>query len=290
MTEARADKQTPATSWPHQRRVVPIRDSEIAYTDEGTGPALLLVHDGMCSYLWIHLIERLRDRYRVVTLDFPGSGLSSASGNPVSLESDSALLGSFVDSLGLENYTLVAHDLGGGVGLGLATGQPERVDGLVLINTFAWPADTFGLRTMLRIMGSRPVSSVNSGTNFLVVASSGRFGVGRHFDADQRAAYRSMFANKGARRRIHDLMASAVKEGEYLASVESGLVRLKGCPVLTIFGARNDPFQFQRRWLTHFPEADQMVVPGGYHFPMCDDPDGVSQRIAAWHDTQIGRT
>lgn len=289
MTTARADNLPPGNAWPYRRWYVTIDDSDIVYTDEGSGPPLLLVHDGLCSYLWVHLIDRLRGRFRVLTLDFPGSGLSPASTRPVSLESDSLVLETLVDSLGLESCTLVAHDLGGGVGLGMATRRPEQVEGLVLINTFAWPVDTSGLRSMLRIMGSRPVRAFDSGTNFVPAVTSGKFGVGRHFDAEQRAAFRDMFAERGTRRRFHDLMASAVDEIDYLSSVEAGLARLADRPVLTIFGQRNDPFRFQERWMTHFPDADQMVVVGGYHFPMCDDPDGVATRIAAWHATQVGR-
>ena len=276
--------------WPFAIRTTIADGALISYTDEGSGPTLLLVHDGMCSYLWVHLINRLRDRFRVVTLDFPGSGLSPATPTPVSLESDSHLLESFVDVLGLQTFTLVVHDLGGGVGVGMATRRPGQVDGLVLINTFAWPADTRGLRGMLRVMGSRPVRTVNSGTNFLARASSTRFGVGRHFDRDQRFGYVGMFEDKGPRRRFHDLMASVPEESDYLSDVETGLVRLTDRPVLTIFGRRNDPFRFQERWLAHFPAADQIVIPKGYHFPMCDAPAEVAERIADWHAAHIARS
>jgi haloalkane dehalogenase len=43
--------------------------------------------------------------------------------------------------------------------------------------------------------------------------------------------------------------------------------------MMTIFGARNDPFGFQQRWKEMFPHATEHAVDGGHHFPMCDDPD-----------------
>lgn len=115
--------------------------------------------------------------------------------------------------------------------------------------------------------------------------SSSRFGVGRHFSREQKKAFVGMFCRKSSRRRFHSLMASALRDVDYLAKVEAGLSELSEKPALTIFGKWNDPFGFQERWLTHFPNAEQMVIPGGYHFPMCDDPDGVAERIASWHDT-----
>jgi pimeloyl-ACP methyl ester carboxylesterase len=287
-------------AWPYEVRTAHLDGTAIAefdgaglepiscsYTDEGSGPVLLLVHDGMCSYLWVHLIGLLVDRFRVVTLDFPGSGLSPANGGPVGLEVDSRLLEAFVDGLGLDAMTLVAHDLGGGVGLGLATRRPEAINGMVLINTFAWPPHVAALRAMLRLMGSRSMATLNSGTNFMARASSSRLGVGRHFDREQKQAFVGMFRRTGSRRRFHALMGSVMREQEYLARVEDRLGLLADKPVLTIFGQRNDPFGFQEHWLDHFPDAEQMVVPGGYHFPMCEAPEDVGRRILGWHDEHL---
>lgn len=269
--------------WPHEIRTAYIDGHPVAYTDEGHGPVLVLVHDGLNSYLWVHLISELADRFRVITLDFPGSGLTPGSQTTPDLAGDAALVGSFLDIVQLDRFTLAVHDLGGPVGLAVAAERPERVDGLVLINTFAWPPDSASLRAMLRTMGSRPMAALNSGTNFMARASSTRFGVGRHFDKTQKRAYINMFQRKESRQRFHSTMASASRDIGFLRGVEDSLGALSGKPVLTVFGKRNDPFRFQDRWLHHFPDADQMVVPGGYHFPMCDAPEQVARRIAEWH-------
>jgi haloalkane dehalogenase len=45
--------------------------------DEGSGPTLLLVHAGPAwSFVYRDVILRLRERFRCVALDLPGSGLS----------------------------------------------------------------------------------------------------------------------------------------------------------------------------------------------------------------------
>jgi pimeloyl-ACP methyl ester carboxylesterase len=59
--------------------------------------------------------------------------------------------------------------------------------------------------------------------------------------------------------------------------------QFRGLPLLTIFGERNDPFGFQRRWKSLFSKARQVVVPGGHHFPMCDDPALVATSINTWY-------
>jgi haloalkane dehalogenase len=270
--------------WPFSIRTAVVDGTPISYTDEGTGPTLVLVHDGMWSFLWGQAIERLRDRFRVITLDFPGSGLSPAADRPVGLESDSALLERLVDRLELSELTLVAHDLGGPVGLGLAARRPELVTGLVLVNSFAWPPHVRSLRVMLGLMGSAPLRGLNVGTNLIARATSGRFGVGRHLSQDARKAFIGPFLeSKVPRRRFHLLMGSVQGESEYLSQIELALrTTLKDRPVLTVFGERNDPFHFQARFKEIFPDVTEIVIPKGNHFPMCDDPSGFAEQVADW--------
>jgi haloalkane dehalogenase len=276
--------------WPFSIRTAVVDGTVISYTDEGTGPTLVLVHDGLWSFLWGQAIERLRDQFRVITLDFPGSGLSPAADRPVGLESDSALLEMLVDRLELSELTLVAHDLGGPVGLGLAARRPDLVTGLVLVNTFAWPPHTRSLRVMLGLMGSAPMRGLNSGTNLMARATSGRFGVGRHLSEEARRAFIGPFIeSRVPRRRFHLLMGSVQGESEYLSRIEGALLTtLENRPVLTVFGQQNDPFHFQARFKEIFPDVTEMVIPRGNHFPMCDDPSAFAKGVGSWH-TRVHR-
>ena len=295
MTDHEIDKQSitrpdwlDESVWPFTIRTAMVKCSPIAYTDEGEGEVLLLVHDGMWSFVWGQVIEMLQSRFRVVTLDFPGSGLSPGNDTPVGLKHDSRLLEGLVDHLGLADLTLVAHDLGGPVGLGLASRRPELVRGLVLVNSFAWPPHVAPFRAMMRVMSSAPVRSLNVTTNFLPKATSSRFGVGRHLGEDAKRAFVGPSDDKQKRRRFHDLMGSVSTESEYLAGLELALKStLNGLPVLTVYGERNDPFGFQARFKEIFPDAEEMVIHKGNHFPMCDDPEGFSNRLTEWHEANL---
>jgi pimeloyl-ACP methyl ester carboxylesterase len=278
----------PAEAWPYPIETLELDGSPIAYTDEGEGPVLLLVHDGMWSYIWGQLIGVLRTDHRVITLDFPGSGLSPESGRSTSLEGDSMLLESFVQALGLDRVTLVVHDLGGAVGVGLAARRPELIDGLVLVNTFAWPPHVRSLRAMFRIMISRPVRAINVATNLIPRLTTTSSGIGRHLDRSGREAFLGGFRHKAARRRFHDLIAAAGDETEYLAELESALgSTLSTKPALTVYGEKNDPFGFQDKFGSLLDDVDEMVIPEGNHFPMADDPEGVAAAIATWHRTKV---
>jgi haloalkane dehalogenase len=73
------------------------------------------------------------------------------------------------------------------------------------------------------------------------------------------------------------------RENDLLQRAETALSgKLAGLPLLTVFGSRNDPFGFGKRWKQFFPAAEQRIVPGGNHYPMGDDPEAVAAWIRRW--------
>ena len=270
--------------YPFTLRSVDLEGEKVFYTDEGEGPTLLFVHTGLWSFVFRDVVKHLSGRFRCVTLDFPGSGLSPAvDGVGPLIEASSNLLGRFVDALGLSEIILVAHDLGGPVALGLAGRRPELFRGLVLSQTFAWEPDATALRGMLRVMSSGPMRGLNQATNLLARATSTRFGIGRHLSKEGKRAFQGPYRDRRNRRRFHALTGDALRVGSYLAGVEKlAESRLSRLPVLTIFGERNDPFHFQERIRAVFPNTRSVQVPKGYHFPMADDPDLFVESLSSW--------
>jgi pimeloyl-ACP methyl ester carboxylesterase len=268
--------------WPFTQRRLDIDGATIHYTDEGDGPVLLFVHAGLWSFVWRDAIVRLRSDFRCVSLDFPGQGCSAD--GPTSIAAHTAVLDGLVGAVGLDDVTVVAHDLGGPVGFGWAARNPDATRALVAVNTFAWPPHGAMFKGMLRTMGSRPVRALDVATNLLFRATSTRFGVGRHFDKHDRRAFLAPFRARGPRRAFHDMLRDASRSRVLLGELETALGSvLSGKPMLTIFGQRNDPMRFQPRWKALFPDATQVVVPKGLHFPMCDDPDLFADALRSWY-------
>jgi pimeloyl-ACP methyl ester carboxylesterase len=161
-----------------------------------------------------------------------------------------------------------------------ASRWPERVAGLVGINTFGWRPAGFGFKSMLHLMGNPLMRELDVWTGWLPRATSTRFGVGRHLDRLDRRAFRRGMSHRG-RRSFHYLLRSAARH-DYTAA-ETALAQLRERPALTIFGERNDPLRLQPRWRERIPGVEQAVVPKGYHFPMCDAPELVAELITDWH-------
>ncbi len=119
---------------------------EIAYTDLGDGPPILLLHGiPTWSFLYHAVIDRLAETHRVIAPDFIGHGSSDRRDMfDRSLVAQRAMVLALMDHLGLGSATLVGHDTGGGVALMMAVENPDRVDRLVLSNIVAydsWPID-----------------------------------------------------------------------------------------------------------------------------------------------------
>jgi 3-oxoadipate enol-lactonase len=111
-------------------RFLAVDGAQLRYRDEGSGPAVLLVHGWALDLeMWNALAIALRDEFRVVRLDRRGFGLSS--GRP-SLERDIGDLDALWRHLALGRAALLGMSQGARAVLGLAAAAGGRVSCMVL--------------------------------------------------------------------------------------------------------------------------------------------------------------
>ena len=254
------------------------RVHDVTSTDVGDGPTLVLVHVGMWSFIWRDLVQLLRRDFRCVIVEAPASGFSDHT-NPATIADAASAVTTIVESLDLDDVTLVFHDLGGTATLDAAADWPQRVRRLVAVNTFGWRPSGKAFRTMLAVMGSRTMQVIDVVTGWLPRMTSTRFGVGRHLSRRDRRAFRRAMRTRG-RASFHRYMRS-VRRHDY-DRVDRAVLALADRPLLTVFGENNDPLGFQPQWAERFSDIEQLEIAGGNHFPMCDDPAGVAAAISAW--------
>ena len=103
------------------------------WSERGSGDPLVLVHGlgGTGEGIFKHLLAPLSARHRVITYDLRGSGRSSVTPGPYTVELLAADLDALLTALGLDGVTLVGHSLGGGIVLEHAATRPERVRAVV---------------------------------------------------------------------------------------------------------------------------------------------------------------
>ena len=255
-------------AWPFPVNTLAVDDQTIAYTDTGEGPVLLMVHTGMWSFVWRDLIADLAQDFRCITLDAPGTGLSSGKGR-VDLTTSSRATDALVRHLDLRDVVLVLHDLGGIATLHASAAWTDRVRGLAAVNTFGWKPSGFGFRSMLALMGSRAMREIDVFTGWLPRLTATNFGVGRHWERPLRKTFLNGLDHRG-RRSFHRYMRSVMRFD--FDRVEMAREAYRTLPALTVFGERNDYLGFQAKWAERLDDLQQIEIPKGNHFPMCDAP------------------
>jgi pimeloyl-ACP methyl ester carboxylesterase len=278
----------PKEVWPFRTSKLEVDGRGIAVTDVGSGPTLLLVHTGLWSFIWRDLVQLLATDFRCVFFDSPGTGLSDAvSWENISFEAASRVTAAVIERLNLSDFTLVVHDLGGPVGIAGASKFAEHVRGIAAINSFAWEPSDLKLRLMLSLVSSSVVRELDVLTNLVPRITASNFGVGLHLDVASRSAFRSGLGSKELRA-FHQYMREARRGNGFYNKVSAALSGpFHSLPLLTIFGERNDPFRFQQRWEELFPNARQVTIQNGNHFPMCDDPEFVAKTLRDWHQSRV---
>jgi pimeloyl-ACP methyl ester carboxylesterase len=116
------------------------RHGELAYTDEGDGPPVILIHGSASTRgQWRAAVLDLAPRYRVLAPDLHGYGETPA---PRSLEAlafddEVELVDALADLAGADVH-LVGHSYGGAIALRAASLRPDRVASLMLIEPTAF--------------------------------------------------------------------------------------------------------------------------------------------------------
>jgi len=129
---------TPANRASPTARAIAPDGIEIAFQVYGAGePTLVLVHGWSCnrSY-WQAQLEPLSRNYQVVTLDLAGHGESGSGRREWTIAAFGSDVATVVNQLGLGEVVLVGHSMGGDVVLEAARQFPDRIRGIVWVDTY----------------------------------------------------------------------------------------------------------------------------------------------------------
>jgi pimeloyl-ACP methyl ester carboxylesterase len=111
--------------------------------DEGKrdGPVLVLVHGSNASlHTWELWVARLGRKYRVISLDLPGHGLTGPDpARDYHYARFVAVLDQTLGKLGVTNFALGGNSMGGGVAWHYALVHPEKVSALILVDAAGAP-------------------------------------------------------------------------------------------------------------------------------------------------------
>lgn len=126
-------------------RFIRIDGMDVHVRDEGSGPALLLIHGTFSSlHTWDDWTDVLAQTHRVVRLDLPGFGLTGPQPQgDYSTRATLHLIDSLRTVLGIDTWTIGGNSLGGRIALEYARHYPSRTEAMILVDAAAsFPRDT----------------------------------------------------------------------------------------------------------------------------------------------------
>ena len=132
------------TNYPVHYKTIQAGGINIFYREAGPADAavILLMHGyPTSSVMFRNLIPALSKSYHVIAPDLPGFGFSAApprSEYIYSFDNLAKTMQAFIDTIGLQTFSMYIFDYGAPVGLRLALANPEKITGIISQNGNAY--------------------------------------------------------------------------------------------------------------------------------------------------------
>jgi pimeloyl-ACP methyl ester carboxylesterase len=134
---AAALAQAAAKPTTFETRTADVEGVRLSYKTGGNGPPLILLHGyAETSRMWIPILPRLTERFRVIAPDLPGIGDSPIPPDGLDMKTTAIRIHALARSLGITKARVVGHDIGLMVAYAYAAMYPSETEKLVLMDAF----------------------------------------------------------------------------------------------------------------------------------------------------------
>lgn len=270
----------------HRRKTIHVEGSAISTIDVGKGPVIVLGSGFLCDAgSWMPQIECLSSRYRVVVPELWGHGQSGALPSTVRSMPDVAYqyLALF-DALSIDRCTIAGLSMGGMWGAELALIAPQRVAGLVLMDT-SMAAEPAATRSSYMMM----LDAVEQHQGFpepIIEAAAPLFFSAAVDERDPtlKAAFVERLRSWDSQRVID----SVIPLGRLIFDRRDGLAELSSLtmPVLVATGAEDQARSVaEGRAMAKQIDCPFIEIPRAGHAPSLEAPEFVDRMLAEFLST-----
>ncbi len=265
--------------------------SRIHYRNEGLaeGPVLVLLHGNHASlHTWEPLVAELSDTFRLISIDFPGHGLTGP--NTARDYSANALIQSVntvLDHLNVQHALVAGNSMGGWIAWRFALQYPDRVAGLVLIDASGAITDEpIRLYTAAKISRSKigQLITPRITPKFLVRKSLTQVMWNDDSVSDELVdRYWDLARYPGNRIAMVDRMQVDREPGFWhrIGDIDK--------PALILWGEHDQtiPVSHARAFNAALENSQLKIYANAAHAPMEEQPTQVAADIRAWYDKTI---
>jgi pimeloyl-ACP methyl ester carboxylesterase len=254
------------------------KDNEIHYTDEGEGPVVLMIHGfGGSFYNFQAISQQLKDSFRVIRVDVPGSGLSdfaqSGSEGIQYFEEFRDFFHTFIDELGIDSFYVMGNSLGGLMASLIAEEAPDKVKGLILLNSAGYDFEK------VIVKGAGPVRFnwfrhfIQRGTPEFVVRFmvTYPFADKSRFDESELPIDYALVNREGNLKCLHDMATSR----QFPDTTRLQQIKV---PTLIVWGGEDViiPVEHVLKFERDIPNSRVKIYSPCGHMPMMEIPDSIA--------------
>jgi haloalkane dehalogenase len=255
------------------------------YVDEGQGDPIVMLHGNPgWSFEFRKIIAELSKTHRCIAPDHIGFGFSDKPEDfdylPPSQAKNFEL---FMDSLQLNNITLVVNDWGGPVGLSYAIKHPEKIKKLVILNTWLWSVenDPYYRKfsgVMGGVMGRFLIKHFNLFGRMVVRQAVGDYKkLGKHI---HKHYYNHLETSKD-RKGCYTFPKHIIASSKWLDSLWQQREKINSIPTTFVWGMKDIAFREQELnyWIENWNNPQVVRLDAVGHYPQEEDPGEVIRAL-----------
>ncbi|MCP4138760.1 MAG: alpha/beta fold hydrolase [Chloroflexi bacterium] len=245
---------------------------KMSYVDEGTGEAIVMIHGNPSwSFEFRDLIKYFSKSHRCIAPDHIGFGLSDKPTDWDYLPKHQAEnLERFLESLDLENITLIVGDWGGPIGLSYAIKHPDRIKNIIITNTWMWSAkDDWYYQAFSGFVGGSIGRWLIKKYNFFVrTVLKSIYGDKRKLTPEIHQHFIMPLVKPEERKGNQVLPKEIIASSDWLADLWKKRNNLNGKIKLIAWGMKDIAFRKKElnHWRKHFPDVKVVQYPDAGHF------------------------
>lgn len=281
----------------YRSRTIQICSHRLRFLDEGPTQAstdtdtrtILCVHGNPTwSFYYRRVIERFASDHRIVAVDHLGCGRSDKPdkadfGYTMAAHRDNLI--QVIDRLDLKNIVLLAHDWGGAIGLSAVHRRRDRLSGIVLLNTAAFPPPYMPRRIAAcrwPVVGTPAVRGLNLFAKAAITMAMSRNKLSEQAARGLLAPYDSWANRVAIDRFVRDIpLNPSHPTYDTLSELELNLKDFDHLPIQLIWGMKDWCFRPEclRRFEQIWPNAQVQELATTGHYVLEDSPQETLETI-----------